>query len=158
MTEKITNFTFTSENENVIVEPNDTIFDPTYTGLFGSGFYSVSTEIGDNPNLLPENDVDLYELWLDGGDRLIADIDASTFGSGLDPILTVFDWTGDLVAQNDGSDGLDSFLDFTAEFDDTYYVRVSSYANFDYDPLVEGSGIGDSSGFYDLFLTIEDVA
>ena len=138
------------------VEPNDTIFDATYTGLFGEGFYSVSTEIGDNLALLPENDVDLFELWLDPGDRLIADIDAYEIGSSLDPILSVFNSTGDRppLDQNDDFDGLDSFIDFTAGVGDYYYVGVSSYDNFDYDPLIEGSGTGFSSGFYDLYIDV----
>lgn len=105
---------------------------------------------------MPENDVDLFELELDSGDQLIADIDASDIGSELDPILSVFDSSGFLVAQNDDFGSLDSFIDFTAEFSDTYYVGVSSFANFDYDPFVEGSGVGGSSGFYDLSLTVND--
>ena len=138
------------------IEPNDTIFDATLTGLFGEGFFSISTEIGDNPNVFPENDVDLFELELETGDQLIADIDASDIGSGLDPILSVFDSQGVLVAQNDDFASLDSFIDFTAEFSDTYYVGVSSFDNFNYDPLTEGSGSGLSSGFYELFLSVND--
>lgn len=136
------------------IEPNDTIFDATPTDIVGGGEFSISTEIGDNPNLFPENEVDLFELFLDSGDRLIADIDAEFLGSQLDPILSVFDSTGSLVAQNDDFNGLDSFIDFTAEFSDTYYVGVSSFSNFDYDPLIEGSGTGGSFGEYDLFITV----
>ncbi|ACK70142.1 peptidase domain protein [Gloeothece citriformis PCC 7424] len=140
-------------------EPNDTIPDATSTGLFGEGAYTTSAEIGDNRNIAPENDVDLFEVMLDAGDRLIVDIDASNIGSELDPILSVFNSQGVLVSQNDDFDGLDSFIDFTARFSDTYYVGVSSFDNFDYDPLIEGSGTGNSSGFYDLFFTINsDVA
>ncbi len=138
------------------IEPNDTIPEATPTDLVGEGEFNISTEIGDNPNVLPENDVDLFELELDSGDQLIADIDASDIGSELDPILSVFDSSGFLVAQNDDFESLDSFIDFTAEFSDTYYVGVSSFANFDYDPFVEGSGVGGSSGFYDLSLTVND--
>ncbi|MDJ0597220.1 MAG: DVUA0089 family protein, partial [Pleurocapsa sp. MO_226.B13] len=140
-------------------EPNDTIAEATDTGLFGEGTYNISTEIGNNPNLVaPENDVDLFELYLDAGDRLVADIDAELIGSSLDPILTVFDSAGTLVAQNDDDDSsLDSLIDFTAGVGDTYYVGVSSYANFDYDPLIEDSGSGYSSGFYDLYLSIDVV-
>ncbi|MDJ0532058.1 MAG: pre-peptidase C-terminal domain-containing protein [Xenococcaceae cyanobacterium MO_207.B15] len=139
---------------DVGIEPNDTIFDATPTGILGEGEFSISTEIGDNPNLFPENDVDLFELFLDSGDQLVADIDAAFLGSQLDPILSVFDSNGFLVAQNDDFDGLDSFIDFTAEFSDTYYVGVSSFANFDYDPFFEGSGTGGSFGEYDLFITV----
>ncbi|MDJ0745135.1 MAG: pre-peptidase C-terminal domain-containing protein [Xenococcaceae cyanobacterium MO_167.B27] len=131
------------------IEPNDTIFEATPTGLFGEGEFIIWSEI------FPENDVDLFEVFLDAGDQLIADIDAEFLGSGLDSVLSVFDSTGFLVAQNDDDFGsLDSFIDFTAGFSDTYYVGVSSFDNFDYDPFVEGSGIGDSFGFYDLFITV----
>ncbi|VEP17864.1 hypothetical protein H1P_650030 [Hyella patelloides LEGE 07179] len=61
-----------------------------------------------------------------------------------------------MTAQNDDFDDSDSLIDFTAEFSDTYYVGVSSFANSNYDPFFEGSGTGDSSGFYDLFLTVND--
>ncbi|MDJ0774078.1 MAG: pre-peptidase C-terminal domain-containing protein [Mastigocoleus sp. MO_167.B18] len=138
------------------IEPNDTIFQAIPTGLIAEGSYNISTEIGDNPNLIPFNDVDLFELTLDAGNQLIADIDASQIGSQLDPILSIFNSQGDLVAQNDDSTSLDSFINFTADSSDTYYVGVSSYDNSNYDPFIEGSGTGNSSGSYDLFLTIND--
>ncbi len=147
---------FMDDDDDDDIEPNDTIPEATDTDLEGEGSFSISTEIGDNPNLDPEDDVDLFELELGTGDQLIADIDASDIGSELDPILSVFDSDGFLVAQNDDSGSLDSFIDFTAGFSDTYYVGVSSFANFDYDPFVEGSGTGDSFGFYDLSLTVND--
>ena len=129
-------------------DTNDTIAQATDTGLSGSGTYNISAEID------PQNDVDLFAVQLDAGDRLTADIDAQSIGSSLDPILTVFDSGGTLVAQNDDSDGLDSFIDFTANSAGNYYVGVSSYANSDYNPSVEDSGSGFSSGSYDLSLSI----
>jgi hypothetical protein len=139
------------------IEPNDTIFEATPTDLFGEGFYFISTEIGDNPNVFPDNDVDLFELFLDAGDQLIADIEAENLGSELDSVLSIFDSDGFLVAQNDDDFGsVDSFIDFTAKFSDTYYVGVSSFDNFDYNPFVEGSGSGESSDFYELFLEVID--
>ena len=98
------------------IEPNDTIPEATGTGLLGEGFFSISTEIGDNPHVFPENEVDLFELELDSGDQLIADIDASDIGSELDPILSVFDSTGVLVAQNDDFESL--AIDASAPFID----------------------------------------
>ena len=140
------------------IEPNDTIFEATPTGLSGGEeeFYSISTRIGDNPNVSPENDVDLFELFLNAGDQLIADINAETIGSELDSVLSVFNSQPVLVEQNDNNfDSLDPFINFTAEFSDTYYVGVSSSNNIDYDPLIEDSGTGGlSSGFYDLSLSI----
>ena len=130
------------------VEPNNTIAQATDTSLSGSETYNISAEID------PQNDVDLFAVQLDAGDQLTADIDAQSIGSSLDPILTVFDSEGTLVAQNDDSDGLDSFIDFTANSAGNYYVGVSSYGNSDYNPSVEGSSSGFSSGSYDLSLSI----
>ncbi len=95
--------------------------------------------LGDNLNLVSENDVDLFELVLDAGDQLIADIDGQT-----NPLTNI-----DFIPPIDGGFP-------PPEFSDTYYVEVSSFDNFNYDPLTEGSGSGFSSGFYDLFLTIND--
>lgn len=141
-------------------EPNDTISEATSTGLIGTGSFEISSEIGDNPNVSATDDVDLFELQLNVGDQVVIDIDADEIGSTLDPILSVFTENGTLGLQNDDFDGLDSFIEFTAPFTGSYYVGVSSYANFTYDPLVEWSGAGDSTGFYDLSIDVNpgDVA
>lgn len=106
-----------------MVEPNNTIAQATDTGLSGSGSDNISAEID------PENDVDLFAVQLDASGRLTADVDAQSIGSSLDPILTVFDSGGTLVAQNDDSDGLDSFIDFTANSAGNYYVGVRALLN-----------------------------
>ncbi len=140
------------------LEPNDTIPDAVDTGIMGSGDFSVVSEIGNNPSLAPEDDVDLFELQLDAGDQLIVDIDADALGTGLDPILTVYDSAGTLIAKNDDFDGLDSFIDFTASTTDTYYVGVSSFSKTDFDPFVEGSGNGNSAGAYTLSMEVNDAS
>jgi hypothetical protein len=45
---------------------------------------------------------------------------------------------------------LDSLIEFSPNSSGTYYLGVSSYSNFNYNPLVEGSGMGLSTGGYDL--------
>ena len=140
-----------------IDEPNDTIAEAIDTGLSSEnpGTFSDSGFLGDNPDVEPTNEVDLLQFQLDAGDRVTADIDASISGSPLDSILRIFDSAGNEVAVNDDNDGLDSFIEFTASTSDTYYVGVSSYANFSYDPSVEGSGFdGFSTGEYDLEIFI----
>ena len=141
------------------VEPNDTIFDASETQIFpgGNDFFFTSAEIGDNFNLFSlEDDVDLYRVDLNGGDQLFADIEAEFLGSTLDSVLRIFDSSGNEVANNDDDLGsIDSFIEFTAPFNDTYYVGVSSFDNFFYDPFVEGSGFGLSTGFYELFIDVE---
>ncbi|MEM8831446.1 MAG: pre-peptidase C-terminal domain-containing protein [Cyanobacteria bacterium P01_G01_bin.19] len=140
-----------------IDEPNDTIDEAINTGLSSSnpGTFNDSGFIGDNPDVEATNEVDLLQFQLDAGDRVTADIDAQISGSSLDSILRIFDSSGNEVAVNDDNDGLDSFIEFTASTTDTYYVGVSSYANFNYDPFTAGSGFdGFSTGEYDLEIFI----
>jgi hypothetical protein len=78
----------------------------------------------------------------------------------LDSVLRLFDSTGTQVAVSDDAPApgewfsLDSYINFTATSSDTYYVGVSSYANFNYDPFVEGSGSGYSTGNYDIEIAV----
>ena len=148
--------------EIVLDETNDTITQAIATELSTAnpGTVNSSSFIGDNPNIDPEADVDLAQFQLDEGDRVTLDIDASELGSSLDSVLRLFDSEGTEVAVSDddpapGEDfTLDSYIDFTATTSDTYYVGVSSYDNFTYDPFNEGSGTGFSSGDYDLEIAV----
>ncbi|MGK7919210.1 MAG: DUF4347 domain-containing protein, partial [Trichodesmium sp.] len=53
-------------------EPNDTLLRAISTGLtiHNDGIFTYSGEIGDNPNVDPEKDVDLFKVDLGIGDRL----------------------------------------------------------------------------------------
>ena len=148
-----------------VTEPNDTILEAFDTGLdsetSGVSMFRGRGRIGDSPNISSgENDVDLFELELDAGDSVTFDIDASENGSNLDPILRLFDSEGNEIAVNDDFNSLDSFISFNADVSDTYYVGVSSFSNFNYDPFVADSGFdsGGSTGRYtlkiDLFAAI----
>lgn len=147
------------------IEPNDTIFEANDSGLSSSnpGVFFDSGFIGDNFEFASTDDVDLIEFQLDAGDRVTIDIDAAEFGSELDSVLRLFDSDGNELVVSDDDPALDedftldSFIDFTAEFSDTYYVGVSSFSNFDYDPFVEGSGIGGSTGEYDIEIFVESI-
>ena len=140
-----------------VTEPNDIISEAFDTGLdsesAGVSMFRGRGRIGDSPNISSgENDVDLFELELDAGDQVTFDIDASQNGSNLDPILRLFNSEGDEIAVNDDFNGLDSFISFNASVSDTYYVGVSSFSNFNYDPFVADSGFdsGGSTGRYTL--------
>ena len=138
------------------MEPNDTLLTaaPTNINAGDTGEFIFSGVIGDNPDLAFGDDVDLFEVELSGNAGVFFDIDANEFGSFLDPILRLFDADGNELAVNDDSDGLDSFIGFNPPSTGTYYVGVSGYSNFDYDPTVPGSGSGfNSTGFYDLIIT-----
>jgi subtilisin family serine protease len=141
---------------NLLNEPNDTIPDAVASGITHSGIFNAAGVIGDNTNISPEFDVDFIKVDLEAGDRITINIDADNFGSPLDSILRVFDSTGTQVAVNDDFDGLDSYIDFTASYADTYYVGVSGYDNFFYDPFVEGSGYGYNTGDYNLTINVGD--
>lgn len=143
------------------MEPNDTILEAIETGLSSDnpGTIIFSESIGDNPNLDPVDpslDVDFFQVQLEANNQVTIDINASDFGSSLDSILRVFDSAGNEVAVNDDFISLDSFIDFTASTSDTYYIGVSGFSNFSYDPFVEGSGgnIGFSTGDYNLEITV----
>lgn len=136
-----------------VTEPNDTILEAFDTGLDSetpgvSSFIGIGS-IGDSPNISnPSNDVDLFELELDAGDRLTIETEADVNGSFLDTVLRLFDSEGNQVAVNDdASFGLDSLINFTANASDTYYVGVSSFANFNYDPFVADSSDSFDEGF-----------
>ena len=101
-----------------------------------------------------EDDVDLFGVRLFSGQTLFADIDAEGIGSSLDSVLRLFDSEGNQLAVNDdsGDNDLDSSLKYTVDESGIYYVGVSSFANFDYDPISGGGDTGSSTGFYDLSL------
>lgn len=164
-------------------ELNDTIFEAIITGLSSDepGTFSNFGAIGDNFFISPESDVDFFQVQLDAGDQLIVDVDSSSFGFPEDPdgpfiddivlpvefdsVLRIFDEFGEEVAfsDNDSSpddpfDSLDPFVDFTAEFSGNYYIGISGFDNVFYDPFVEGSGFGFSTGEYTIDITVQDAA
>lgn len=119
-----------------------------------------------NDAIAPVADVDLYKFQLNAGDSITLDIDAATQDSELDSILRLFDSEGNEIVNND--DGIadnetsstDSMLEFTAEIDAEYYVGVSSFPNFEYDPINGSTNfsndLGTSSGDYDLIINIAE--
>ena len=141
-------------NDALLDEPNDTVADSLILGdIFGEPII-LEGFIGDNANVLPEDDVDLIQLELFGGEFFSADIDAELNGSQLDAVLRLFDVFGDEVAMNDDNEGLDPRIDFAIVEGGTYFLGVSSFENIAYDPFTEGSGIGETTGEYTLTLEV----
>lgn len=167
-------------------EPNDTIAAAVDTKLGRShkGAYVTTATLGDNQSSLPpDRDVDLYQVQLDVGDRLVVDIDTDDLGP--ETVLRLFDSTGkahafltadgvistlsqpgpladyldpastsaNLVA--DAANPRDGFIDFTATKKDTYYVGVSSLGNDQYDPLSLSGRQAGSGGTGQYTLGIE---
>ena len=134
---------------------------------------AIDTEVGStkersitvSDTIAPASDVDLYKFQLNAGDTVTLDIDAAIQESNLDSVLRLFDSTGNEIINND--DGIasndsstDSFIEFTAEINGEYYVGVSSFPNFEYDPINGSTNfsndLGTSSGDYDLTISITE--
>ena len=152
----------------VDLEPNDFLSDAVDTRIGGShrAPYTHLTTLGDNEvvgNLGAAGDVDFYRVFLEAGERLIADVD--TDAGGPDTVMRIFNEAGISQAfenesgelatvsfndiapdyldpsdptdyqnqQPDPSNDRDSFIDFTAVEAGIYYIGVSSAGNDDYD-------------------------
>ena len=114
--------------------------------VFGTNF----GEIDNN------NDIDMWSIELSANASISIDVDS--VDRFLDSVIRVFDGTGSELDSNDDRRGpgnefsnLESFLEFTAPVAGTYYIGISSYSNFTYDPVLGGGNTdGGSSGLYDL--------
>lgn len=156
---------------SAILEPNDILSKAVDTRL-GYNYTDVSfrssltydrSNVYENPDgtfteIDAGEDVDFYKVDLKAGDRLIADIDSNQIDLKtpliLDTTLRVFDAEGNELALADTVPApgeefqsiWDAYLDFKAPTDGTYYIGVSAWENFYYDPNVPGSGSGYSEG------------
>ena len=137
------------DNDNTIFTANDSGISPQ-----GQQNIVLNDEIASNA------DVDLFRLNLEAGDVATFNIEAQEFGSPLDSILRVFNSEGsELTFDDDGNApfeefSLDSYIEYQVEADGEYYVGVSSFANFDYDPVNGSHTEGSSSGDYDLAISV----
>lgn len=101
---------------------------------------ATAVSLGDTISglLTPMGDVDVFGFDLTAGTGVVLDVDASQFGSPLDPVLWLF--LGDtLVAFSDDADGLDSRIQFTAPTTGRYYALIADWA-----------GRGGTEYFYSL--------
>lgn len=128
------------------------------TGVQGvRGGFTTSGTIGDGPHGSAAGDTgdfDFYKLSISqAGETLTADIDTPV--GLLDSILLLFDATGELVAANDDSGGLDSLLRYTFTETGDYYLAVTGYNALPADPFDPASGDGaDSEGAYNLAVDV----
>ncbi|MBS9769349.1 MAG: PQQ-like beta-propeller repeat protein, partial [Trichodesmium erythraeum GBRTRLIN201] len=140
-------------NEDFYKESNDTIQRATQTGLTkkNHGIFSYVGEIGDNTNILPQNDVDLFEIHLDLGERVRLPRVIQLIGEEGEPIMNaevqLFDATGNLHSLNSwpGSPGSPEYHSFIVTEEDqagSFYVGISGPGNTNYNPNIEGSGSG----------------
>ena len=76
--------------------------------------------------ICPAMDVDFYAFIGNGGETIVADIDAQVLGSSLDSVVSLYDTDGLtlLVDNYDFGGSKDSHLEWTLPSDGTYYLRV----------------------------------
>jgi|GEM_PF-1632052 len=140
-------------------DPDNTIVEAISTGIDSVGQSATFSDAID-----PETDADLYRVQLDAGDNLLVDLDANELGSDLDGRLRLFNAAGNELASVDDlpapgeEEGLDAYIDFTADVSGDYYVGVSDFINSQYDPINGTTNIfqptGNTTGNYSLILEI----
>lgn len=136
----------TTTRTQVVGEPSDTLTQAIDTGIGTQQVakFTGTGSIGDNAALTNStSDVDLFSVRLEAGERLVIDVKGSQQAAFFDGILRLFDSNGVELAVNDDfvpGATLDPRIDFTATTPGTYFVGVSGFANFFYNPQLAGSG------------------
>jgi hypothetical protein len=97
------------------------------------------SEVGDK-------DVDFVKVRSATRGILEVDIDSS----GLDSVAFIFDGSGNQLAFDDDTDGLDPLIQYQIAADRDYYVAITGYGNENFDPFALGSGTGGDTGEYTL--------
>ncbi|WP_187782162.1 Ig-like domain-containing protein [Gimesia chilikensis] len=163
----------------------DTIGTAHATGLDTSSAATTGTNtyyggIGNNTSIAdPLLDVDMFQVYLEAGDSVIVDIDASQFETGLDSVVRIFDAAGNEVAYSDDDLAPDeNFVSFLSNFDSyvtytnttgsagNFFIGISAYNDLDdpvsYDPTDTAgrpTGVDPSDvGSYDLHITVQNGA
>ncbi|MEX0938203.1 MAG: alkaline phosphatase family protein [Pirellulales bacterium] len=145
-------------------EPNDTVANVVSSGLIGGGIFTDNGTIGDNPEVPANRDVDLIEVRLNAGDRIIIDVDAAEAGSSLDPMLGLFNAAGVRLSLSDDTPApgepftLDPYIDFTVASTGVYYVGVSGFSNSSYNIFTPASGSTGDTGPYNIQISVNTTA
>jgi hypothetical protein len=119
-----------------------------------AGIYTMpSTRIGDG--LYVSRDVDMYQFRVQAGQVLTATTSLPSGGTPVDTVLTLFDASGNMLAQVGSMTGnSDSQLQYTFPSHGTYYLGVSGGPNYYYDPNTAGSGSIGGHGDYSMTLNL----
>jgi len=135
-------------------EPGDTIATAFTVAFAGSPptFSSGVQQIGDGS--YGTRDVDMFQFTVTAGQvgKAFTFRTAQPSGySSVDTYIRLFNASGTQLAyDDDGGDGLYSYLSWTPTAEGTYYLGVSSYGNRTYTPTSAGSGPGGTTGYYTL--------
>lgn len=144
------------EERIVLDGPGNTLSTALGAGLGpASGTFNYTTHLGDEAT----NDVDMYSFQATAGSRLTAKTSLPPTGTAVDTVLRLFDANAHELAFNDDFnlnvvDDHYSQFTFTFTVAGTYYVGVSGYPNYNYDPTAGGSGVDGDTGDYRLDLTM----
>lgn len=137
----------------------DTLATARATGLGPTlGTLSATTAaIGDG--LYLSKDVDLYKFTAQAGQGFVAVTSAPSAGPAVNPVLRLFDATGQQLAYDSYSNGTFNRFKYLIPADGTYYLGVSGSSNGNYNPTVGGSGTyygyyGGATGGYNLDLSL----
>ncbi len=97
----------------------------------------------------PSRDVDMIQIQLDVGSRLVVRAEAAG-GSSVNTYLRLFNAAGtQLISNDDFDDSTDAQISFTATESGIYYIGVSSSLNNAYSAVVsETATAGGSTGVY----------
>ena len=88
---------------------------------------SISFSVPIQATIDPAGDFDYYCFTGSASQVIAADVDASVDGSSLDSLLTLYDTDGIAVlAQNDDSNGTDSYLEYNLPSSGVFYLQVAS--------------------------------
>ncbi len=80
--------------------------------------------------ICPRGDLDYYRFSGFAGEDVELDIDAMDFGSELDPYLLLFDYKGNMLAENDDevyTIERDSYITYTLPYTGDYYILVKAW-------------------------------
>ncbi|MDH4056427.1 MAG: PPC domain-containing protein, partial [Gammaproteobacteria bacterium] len=151
--------------------PSDRFDSSTGPGFGAEGLY----EIRISKLVVNSGDFDFYAVSANANDLITVEVDTFNFGGELDPIVALYDSSGNVLAFNDDdpdpSEGsFDSFLSFFAPQNDTYYVAVGGFdptvfpdpqiLAFLTDPFDSSSGPGSglsSEGNYDIIVSRNNI-
>ncbi|MEQ8970575.1 MAG: pre-peptidase C-terminal domain-containing protein [Coleofasciculus sp. C1-SOL-03] len=135
-------------------ESNDTLSHAVVSGLSETNpIFTDSGLIGDNSLVDSWLDVDLIAFQLDEGQEVTIDVDDWT-------ALRLFDDQGQEVRYHYNDEPWNPYtsINFQALSTGTYYVGISGSNNWQYDPLVPGSGNGyeswGSTGGYNIKIAL----
>jgi hypothetical protein len=109
------------------VEPNDSIGQPSDTGLAALGSVTIDGLIGDGDFASTTGDYDFYRFHAAASEKVTVDLDPLVFSSDLDGVLTLYDGAGQVLHMEDSNaPGLPERFSYLTQSGGDYFVTVSA--------------------------------